>query len=201
MKRLFALTLMLAAPAIALAQAAPTGQTSAGKGTTSNTAASKKTTPKATTTQTAAAKKTTSSRTQLHSAALQVAAGVSAADAALSPDELALAQQVYVGRIPCELGAFVNVVADETTPGFFRVEGKGFKYRMSPVVTTTGALRLEDPKGGAIWLQVANKSMLMNQKIGQRLADECMSPEQRVVADAMKKAPPSNALGLNRIPQ
>lgn len=200
MKRLFALTLMLAVPAIAFAQAAPAGQAAAKKSTAGTTATAKKTTPKATATQTAAAKKTTSSRTQLHSAALQVAAGVSAADTALSPDELALAQHVHVGRIPCELGAYVTVMADPTSPGFFRVEGKGFKYRMSPVVTTTGALRLEDPKGGAIWLQVANKSMLMNQKVGQRLADECMSPEQRIVADAMKNAPASNALGLSRAP-
>ena len=30
--------------------------------------------------------------------------------------------------------------------------------------------------------------MLMNQKLGQRMADECMSPEQYVVAEAIKKA-------------
>jgi hypothetical protein len=70
------------------------------------------------------------------------------------------------------------------------VEGKGFKYRMTPVATSTGAVRLEDQKAGAVWLQIANKSMLMNQKLGQRMADECMSPEQVVVAEAIKKAPP-----------
>jgi hypothetical protein len=32
--------------------------------------------------------------------------------------------------------------------------------------------------------------MLMDQKRGQRLADECMSPEQIVVAEAIKKTPP-----------
>ena len=31
--------------------------------------------------------------------------------------------------------------------------------------------------------------MLMDQKRGQRLADECMSPEQIVVAEAIKKTP------------
>ena len=76
----------------------------------------------------------------------------------------------------------------------FHVEGKGFKYYMSPVATTTGTVRLEDAKGGAVWLQIANKSMLMNQRAGQRLADECMSPEQVAVAEAIKKNPPVSVL-------
>ena len=61
---------------------------------------------------------------------------------------------------------------------------------MSPVATSTGAVRLEDTKAGAVWLQIANKSMLMNQRLGQRLADECMSSEQVVVAEAIKRNPP-----------
>ena len=40
-----------------------------------------------------------------------------------------------------------------------------------------------------MWIQIANKSMLMNQKLGQRLADECMSPEQAIVADSLRKNP------------
>ena len=65
---------------------------------------------------------------------------------------------------------------------------------MAPGATTTGTVRLEDQKGGAVWLQIANKSMLMNQRAGQRLADECMSPEQLVVAEAIKKNPPVSVL-------
>jgi len=121
-----------------------------------------------------------------------VASGLIAADAALSPEEQAIAQKVHTGRIACELGAFVNVTADAAVPGRFHIEGKGFKYHMTPVVTSTGAVRLEDAKGGAVWLQIANKSMLMNQKLGQRLADECMSAEQTLVAEAAKKAPPQS---------
>ena len=124
----------------------------------------------------------------------QVASGLIAADAALSPAELAIAQQVYVGRMACELGAFVNVSADGASPGHFMVEGKGFKYHMVPVATSTGAVRLEDAKGGAVWLQISNKSMLMNQKLGQRLADECQGAEQVVVAEAIRKNPPVSLL-------
>ena len=133
-------------------------------------------------------------RTQLKSAANQVASGIIAAEAALSPDELAIAERVHVGRIPCELGAFVTVSPEPASPGHFHIEGKGFKYFMAPVATTTGTVRLEDKKGGAVWLQIANQSMLMNQKLGQRLADECMSPEQTLVAEAIKKNPPVSVL-------
>ena len=65
---------------------------------------------------------------------------------------------------------------------------------MFPVATTTGAIRLEDRKAGAVWLQLANKSMLMNQKLGTRLADECASPAQIAMAEAIKLNPPVSVL-------
>ncbi len=141
-----------------------------------------------------ASESATSSRVQLRSLTGQVASGLIAADAALSPAELAIAQNVYVGRMTCELGAFVNVSADGASPGHFMVEGKGFKYHMVPVATSTGAVRLEDAKGGAVWLQISNKSMLMNQKLGQRLADECQGAEQVVMAETIRKNPPVSLL-------
>jgi hypothetical protein len=135
-----------------------------------------------------------SSRTNLKSAAKNVAAGIEAAEAALTPAELAIAERVHVGKLPCELGASVDLAADAKAPGYFSVIGKNFKYRMFPVATTTGAIRLEDQKAGAVWLQLANKSMLMNQKLGIRLADECMSPAQMAVAEAIKLNPPVSVL-------
>jgi hypothetical protein len=134
------------------------------------------------------------SRAELKTQANQMASGVRAADAALSPDELAIAQRVEVGRIPCELGAFVNVAAVAASPGYFDVWGKNFKFKMAPVVSSTGAIRLEDPAAGAVWLQLSNKSMLMNHKTGSRLADACMTPSQLAVSDAMVKNPPPNLL-------
>ncbi len=169
---------------------------------TTSVAAQTTTTPNATTpaaSKSAAPKKkakvsTTASRTELKSAAKNVAAGIEAAEDALTPAELAIAERVHVGRIPCELGAFVTVDADKKLPGHFDIQGKTFKYRMFPVPTSTGAIRLEDQKSGAVWLQLGNKSMLMNQKIGTRLADECMSPAQLVMAEAMKLNPPPSLL-------
>lgn len=112
----------------------------------------------------------------------------------LSEADLAVAQRVFVGPIKCELGANVTVTADEKRPGFFTVQTQRVRYRMHPVESRTGAIRLEDPKAGAMWLQLGNKSMLMNQKIGERLADECQSPQQVTVADEMKKNPPRGLL-------
>ena len=106
----------------------------------------------------------------------------------LTEADLAMAKQVFVGSIPCELGAAVTI-APMKRDGFFMVTTKGHRFRMHPVESRTGAIRLEDPRAGAMWLQLGNKSMLMSQKIGQRLADECQSPQQVTYADSLKKNP------------
>jgi hypothetical protein len=140
------------------------------------------------------AKVVSKSRTDLKSQANQMATGIRAAEAALTPSELAIAQRIEVGLVQCELGASVTVAADPKLPGYFDVHGKKFRFRMVPVVTSTGAIRLEDAQAGAVWLQLANKSMLMNQKLGSRLADACVTPAQALVALAMEKSPPPGLL-------
>ena len=120
---------------------------------------------------------------------------------AIQPSEVApeqervvVAEQVHTGRMTCELGNFVTVTPDAQNAGAFVVQIKQHKFHMVPVVSSTGAIRLEDAQAGAMWLQLANKSMLMNSKIGQRMADECQSPGQAAVAQAMKLAPPPSLL-------
>lgn len=112
----------------------------------------------------------------------------------LDDDQLAIAKRVYVGEIPCELGAKVSI-KPMRREGFFFVSRGIYKYVMHPVESRTGAIRLEDPVRGALWLQLGNKSMLMNQKEGKRVADECKSPEQIEFAKNMKPvdllAPPT----------
>jgi Ni/Co efflux regulator RcnB len=106
----------------------------------------------------------------------------------LTPAELEVAKQVFVGDIPCELGATVHI-RPHKREGFFIVRAGIQRFRMQPVESRTGAIRLEDPRAGAMWLQLGNKSMLMSQKMGKRLADECMNPAQAAVNDALKKNP------------
>lgn len=111
----------------------------------------------------------------------------------LDEADLAVAKKVYVGQIACEFGAAVQITPAKRE-GFFTVQVKNMRYTMHPVESRTGAVRLEDPVRGAMWLQLGNKSMLMSQKLGLRLADECMSAEQITFADLMKKNPPRSLL-------
>jgi Ni/Co efflux regulator RcnB len=113
-------------------------------------------------------------------------------DVVLNDMDLAVAQRVSTGRAQCELGADVTVTPDDKKPGFFTITTKGLKYRMHPVESRTGAIRLEDPRAGAMWLQLGNKSMLMNQKAGLRIADECQTEAQVAFAAEMKKNPPKD---------
>jgi hypothetical protein len=106
----------------------------------------------------------------------------------LNDAELEVAKRVHTGDIPCELGATVKVTPMKRE-GFFLVVAGRNRFVMHPVESRTGAIRLEDPVRGALWLQLGNKSMLMNQKVGQRLADECQSDSQKVVAEELKKNP------------
>lgn len=111
----------------------------------------------------------------------------------LTPAELAIAKTVYTGEIKCELGAKV-VIKARKREGYFLVTHGINRFVMHPVESRTGAIRLEDTARGALFLQIANKSMLMNQKEGKRLADECQSPEQAKFAEEMKTRPAINIL-------
>ena len=109
--------------------------------------------------------------------------------APLQDDELALSAQVSIGSIPCELGQSVNLRPDAEAPGYFHLQLKGQRFHLRPVASATGALRLEDQARGAVWIQLANKSMLMDQRQGRRLADECMTPLQQAYAEQLRRDP------------
>jgi hypothetical protein len=96
----------------------------------------------------------------------------------LSEEQLSNAERVLTGKAACEFNQTVDV-DPLPTKGYFNVSFKGKKYVLAPEPTTTGAVRLEDKKNGLVWIQIANKSMLMNAKIGQRLVDNCVHPSQQ----------------------
>ena len=105
----------------------------------------------------------------------------------LTDAELAIAQRVYTGRIQCELGADITVTPDEKNPGFFSVAAGKQRYYMHPVESRTGAIRLEDGRAEAMLLQLGNKSMVLNQKLGQRVADDCQTSEQKQFAAQLER--------------
>lgn len=120
--------------------------------------------------------------------------------APLTESEQLIATRVHIGSLPCELGQTVVLEADAAQRGFFHLRLGKTTYHVAPEETTTGAIRLEDKAAGIVWLQLANKSMLMNHKLGKRMADECMSPAQTLVAQAMLANPPASVLDTPTIP-
>ena len=109
---------------------------------------------------------------------------------ALNATQLDIAKRVHTGKASCEFDQSVSVTPVTNHPGHFTLGFKNVNYTMVPEATTTGAVRLEDKKAGVVWLQIANKSMLMNTRIGQRLVDACQHAEQRAFADANRGGKP-----------
>jgi hypothetical protein len=101
------------------------------------------------------------------------------AAAKLSPAQISTAERVLTGKVACEFDQAVDIAPVNGKAGHFNVGFKGKTYTMVPEATTTGAIRLEDKKNGMMWLQIANKSMLMNTKAGQRMVDNCQHASQK----------------------
>jgi hypothetical protein len=117
---------------------------------------------------------------------LALAAGAASA-ADLTPGQLEAAARVYTGPAQCELGKSIRLTPVPGQQGHFKLEYQKASYILVPEETTTGAVRLEDKKAGIVWLQIPAKSMLMNSKIGQRVADDCKHAEQRAEKVALTR--------------
>ena len=115
---------------------------------------------------------------------------------AASTEQLTAAGIAHLGDYACELGDSVHVQATPKNEGYIDVHHKKAVYTMTPVLSSTGALRLEDVHGRMFYLQIANKSMLMDQKAGQRVVDGCVHEKQRAAA----AAPPTQSLGIAPAP-
>ncbi len=105
-----------------------------------------------------------------------------------SDEQKEVATRVHTGEIPCEMGQSVRVKGHATAVGYIDVSFARQTYVMRPVQSQTGAIRMEDIRGDTLLLQLGHKSMLMNVKLGQRLADGCVHPVQREAALAAERA-------------
>ena len=103
-------------------------------------------------------------------------------------DQLAAAQRAYLGTYDCEFKQTINISLDPKNLGYVDVHLLKQVYVMKPVLSSTGALRLEDVTGRTLMIQIANKSMLLDVKLGQRLVDDCISPQQRELMAQMAAA-------------
>ena len=107
---------------------------------------------------------------------------------------MAIASQIQTGHFPCELGQSIDLREVSSEMGHYDLILKGHVYSMVPMVSQTGAIMIEDPKAGMKWIQLSNKSMLLNSKLGQRLVDDCQSPSQVQEARNQKLHPPQHLL-------
>lgn len=104
--------------------------------------------------------------------------------AEIDSERMAVAPLVLQGEARCEFGHKVQLQAHPTLRGRFQLMYQGLMHTLTPHPTTTGVIRLENKHSGMVWLQVPVKSMLMDSKKGQRVADNCMHPAQVAEAQA-----------------
>lgn len=93
-------------------------------------------------------------------------------------EQLAAAAMTHFGEYQCEQSKAVQVAMNPKFDGYIDVLFGKQRWTMKPVLSSTGALRLEDVKGQTMMLQIAHKSMLMDVKVGRRLVDECVHEKQ-----------------------
>lgn len=135
---------------------------------------------------TAAPKKPVAKKAAVKKAAPAAAAAV--ALPAAGADQLQAAERTHLGAYQCEFAQTLDVSMNTSAPGYVDVKHQKQVWTMKPVLSSTGALRLEDVKGATLLLQIANKSMLMDQKAGRRVVDGCVHEKQRASADAVAAA-------------
>jgi hypothetical protein len=101
--------------------------------------------------------------------------------------QIEAAERTHFGPYSCDFDQTIDVSLNPKTAGYVDVKFGKNLYTMKPVLSSTGALRLEDVTGRTLLLQIANKSMLMDVKAGRRLVDACMHEKQRAFVESMPK--------------
>jgi len=124
----------------------------------------------------------------------RTAAPVEAPLAKAEGEQLAAAAMTHFGDYACEFDQSLNVNVTPKNDGYVDVRFKAQTWTMKPVLSSTGALRLEDVKGRMLMLQIANKSMLMDTRIGQRIVDACVHENQRLAMAAAAGKPAGEGL-------
>jgi hypothetical protein len=86
--------------------------------------------------------------------------------------------RVYTGSSDCEFNQKISVEPSQKHTGYVELQHGKKSWLMRPVVSSTGAVRLEDVRAEALLIQIGSKTMLLNQKTGQRIVDECRHAKQ-----------------------
>jgi hypothetical protein len=110
------------------------------------------------------------------------------APVAAGPEQVDAATRVFYGVYDCEFKQTIDIVESAKYPAYVDVKHGKAEYLMKPVLSSTGAIRLEDVRGEALMVQIASKSMLLNVKTAHRIVDDCVSPKQRELIEAARVA-------------
>ena len=109
-----------------------------------------------------------------------------------TPDQEKAAELVYYGVYECEFNQKVNLLASATHHFYVDAKHGKMTWLMRPVLSTTGAVLLEDVKGQTLMVQIGSKSMLLNVKTRHRIVDACVSQRQRELLEAAKTSKPAD---------
>jgi hypothetical protein len=102
-----------------------------------------------------------------------------------TPEQVKAAELVYYGTYDCEFQQTVSITQSPKYSAYVVVKHGKNDWLMKPVLSGTGAVRLEDVRGETLMVQIASKSMLLNVKTAHRIVDDCVSPKQReLIAEA-----------------
>lgn len=119
--------------------------------------------------------------------------------AAATAEQVDAAARVYYGVYDCEFKQTIDIVPSPKYPSYVEVKHGKALYTMKPVLSSTGAIRLEDVRGETLMVQIASKSMLLNVKTAQRLVDDCVSQKQRELAEAARVAKAASAASMTTV--
>lgn len=109
-------------------------------------------------------------------------------------EQVAAAALAYFGEYQCEFDHKLVVSMNPRHDAYLDVAFRNRVYTMKPVLSHTGALRLEDVRGQMLVVQIATKSMMMDTRLGQRVVDGCMNEQQRLAA---AEPPSGEGLGID----
>ncbi|RZL08357.1 MAG: hypothetical protein EOP40_13385 [Rubrivivax sp.] len=108
-----------------------------------------------------------------------------------SAEQLSAAERVLIGRYECEFKKTILVDRNDKNPGYVNLTLGKQSWVTKPVLSSTGAIRLEDTESEILLLQILTKSMVMNIKTGQRVVDGCVHEVQRAAEEELGKKPRS----------
>ncbi len=107
-----------------------------------------------------------------------------AAPAAPAGQTVAVGLSMEVGVYHCELNRSLGIKEIAADGQSMVMRWAGRDYPLTAVRARSGALRYEDAASGLTWITIVGKSLLLDLKNGQQLANECKHAPGAVLVEA-----------------